>query len=115
MEYRSELTTVYYVGHGEDCQQKQIQRLIDGLGEFTLDPKFEKYGNFIIRDEPKYSGAVSFFGNFFDYSLVFRIDTTDQVLIDELTRLIRQNQRSDAYKRARIALNEPHWSGNLYK
>lgn len=104
-----------------------IEQLLGLLVARTLDPTFEEYGNFISDDlyhctydherheyvsdksKPMYPGVdgmVSFFGNFYDYSGVFNIDTNDQELIDTLTPLIRTNQATEAYARAKVEIAE---------
>jgi hypothetical protein len=93
-----------YIGHdSESSPEHKIEKLKKSLTEYTLDPSFESYGNFIIDHPARHNGlpCVSFFGNFFDLSLVFRIDTNDAILIKELTRLIRANQSTQAYKKAK--------------
>lgn len=98
--------------------------LLKHLAEHTLEPDFEAYGNFIQADlcRPKWDadqnrwvddpaqpiypdtpGMVRFFGNFHNYSAVFRFDTNDQALIDQLTAAIRANQQTPAYLAAKQA------------
>lgn len=102
-----------------------VNRLLELLPTRTLDPTFEEYGNFISADlfHPKWDadqaeyvddhtrpiypdtpGMVRFFGNFYDYSAVFRIDTNDRALIDQLTAAIRANQQTPAYLAAKQAI-----------
>ncbi len=99
--------------------------LLKHLAVHTLEPDFEAYGNFINTNlcrakwdadqnrwvddpaQPIYPdtpGMVRFFGNFHDYSAVFRIDTNDQALIDQLTAAIRANQQTPAYLAAKQAI-----------
>lgn len=72
-----------------------LEVLFQRLETNTLDPIFEKYGDFVL---PQDDGAVIFFGNFLDYSHVFTIVTTDPDLIERLTNAIRANQGKDSYK-----------------
>ncbi len=101
-----------------------IADLLDALKSATLDPKFEKYGNFInpspcrgvrnpewgygakvpewIDGEPLYAAPVTrFFGNFLNLSHVFNIDTNDAPTIAALTAAIKANIASEAYQEAR--------------
>lgn len=78
-----------------------IEALFDRLLTHTLDRTFEAYGNFVTRGEEieaKHGkGAVSFFGNFFDYSHVFHIITDDIDLIAHLTAAIEINKTKTSY------------------
>lgn len=76
------------------------------LDREPLDRTFEPecYGNFIMVDPVNVRGeallppgGVSFFGNFFNWSHVFNIHTTDPDLIDRLTKAIRANQQRPDY------------------
>jgi hypothetical protein len=80
-----------------------IGGLLNRLAAATLDPTFEHYGNFINADESDLPGGVRFFGNFFDWSHVFTIDTNDPVIIEQLSTAIRANQRTEKYAKAREA------------
>jgi hypothetical protein len=103
-----------------------ISALLKNLSEHTLDPCFEDYGNFINSNlyKPKYDsdkqkwvddtskpiypddiGMVRFFGNFFDYSAVFSIDTNDPILIEQLSQGIKVNQSKHSYKDAKTKLH----------
>lgn len=102
-----------------------IDTLFERLASNTLDPDFERFGNFVskahgsveagydhsvtpprllYRDTgpiyPDHPNALSFFGNFFDYSHVFNITTDDPELIERLTAAIRANQATPAYAKA---------------
>ncbi|TVY09924.1 hypothetical protein [Paenibacillus cremeus] len=92
-----------------------IEDLMKVLSEYPLDATFEKYGNFVTEFKPakgwrpeneKYKGCTSFFGNFHTYSHVFSIITDELELIDRLTAAIRENQQTEAYKQARIEVEE---------
>ena len=91
---------------------KDIGEFMEKLKKYTLDPRFEQYGNF-IRKNPKfpknpgkYKGWYSCFGNFFDYSNAFSILTDDEKLAKQLRRLIRKNQRSEKYIKAKNEIFE---------
>ena len=74
--------------------------LIENLQKHTLDPRFERYGNFILFAK---DGGLTFWGNFIDYSAVFHIVTNDTETCKNLIGLIRQNQQSPAYLEAQQA------------
>lgn len=92
-----------------------IDDFIEKLSKYTLDPTFEKYGNF-VRKNPKfpkskeltkkYEGWWSFFGNFFDYSNAFSFYTDDAELVEKLTDLIRKNQSFEKYINFKKELEE---------
>lgn len=82
--------------HGESPDP--IEKLIEVLGENTLDPRFEQCGDFVI---PQEYGRVRFFGNFLGLSHVFNITTDDSEIIDQLTVAIRTNQASEEYQAAK--------------
>lgn len=89
---------------------ENIEEFISKLEKYHLDPVFEEYGNFIVKN-PKfpmnkeltehYKGWFHFFGNFYDYSNAFSIYTDDVKLANRLRRLIRKNQKSEAYIEAK--------------
>lgn len=74
-----------------------IDDLLDVLGRETLDPAFERYGRFHYVE----GGKHWFFGNFLTVSHVFRIETTDQQIIDKLDTAIAANKTTENYKAAR--------------
>lgn len=76
---------------------EQMAVLLAALSTYTLDPAFEEYGNFVGDDLPGH-----FFGNFYDVSGVFSLDTTDAELIAKLTAAIRANQATAAYAAAKV-------------
>jgi hypothetical protein len=97
-----------------------VEQLLARLEAHTLDPIFELFGNFVFEprkakhlgnDEyqdlgPAYPGqekVTRFWGNFYDVSEVFCIDTNEPELIAKLTKAIRSNQRTPAYKAAKAA------------
>ena len=81
---------------------ESIEALLARLKSNTLDPTFEEYGNFVETE----NGITSFFGNFFDYSHVFQIETDDAELSGRLTQAIRANQATQAYRIAQAAVAE---------
>ena len=104
-----------------------IDALLERLSSATLCPTFERYGNFIqhplyhakpgdkpgewVDDTerpmyPNHPGTHRFFGNFFDYSHVFNIDTDEPELIEVLTKAIRANQATAAYANAKAQVEE---------
>lgn len=54
----------------------------------------------------KYKGWYSLFGNFFDYSNAFSILIDDEKFAKQLRRLIRKNQNSEAYIKAKNEIFE---------
>lgn len=88
-----------------------IEELLNILTTEPLDPRFERYGNFInwlgseqtgildpqLRQQAKAENVFRFWGNFLNISHVFRIDTNDRSLIRHIARAIRANQKSAAY------------------
>ena len=84
-----------------------LEDLYSRLETNTLDPVFEGYGNFITLE----ADHVHFFGNFFDYSHVFRLDTDDPWIAERLEKLIRSNQETPAYREAKLerAKNTEYW------
>jgi hypothetical protein len=102
-----------WAGQPED----PIEKLYEVLE--TLDPSFEDYGNFIDEStewlgEDPYPGkkVVVFFGNFWKLSHVFNIHTDEPEVIEKLTRLIRANQATPEYAKAKIGAMEfrSRWS-----
>lgn len=71
-----------------------IEDLCAVLQSNPLDRTFEGFGNFVLADPDE---PVRFWGNFFDLSHVFSIDTDDPAIIARLTALIRANQQTPAY------------------
>lgn len=94
---------------------ENIEDFIEKLQKYTLDPTFEKYGNFIKKNPkfPKnpqltkeYKGWYMFFGNFYDYSNAFSIYIKDEKLAEKIRGLIRKNQRSEEYQKAKSEILE---------
>ena len=94
---------------------ENIDDFIEKLKKYTLDPRFEQYGNFMVKN-PKfpenpqmteeYKGWYSLFGNFYDYSNAFSILFFDDTLARKIRRLIRKNQNSEAYIKAKNEILE---------
>lgn len=88
------------------AEPETIEELKEVLKTQTLDPSFEKYGNFInnnprwLKEELKelYKGCSVVFGNFKKYSHVFNIITDDKQLLSELQELINKNKNTVEYK-----------------
>ena len=71
-----------------------VEKLLEVLKTETLDPKFEKYGNFVTFQ----NGQLHVFGNFVTVSHVFNISGT----VDEmrpLARAIKEAKRRVDYLR----------------
>ena len=94
---------------------KDIGDFIEKLQKYTLDPRFEQYGNFIYKNPKfpknpemtkKYKGWYCLFGNFFDYSNAFSIYTNDEKLAKKLRRLIRKNKNGEKYINTRNEILE---------
>lgn len=86
-----------------------IEALFATLATEALDPRFERYGNFIreyVDNAGPFRGAVQFWGNFYNRSHVFQVYTSDPELIARLTVAIRANQATAAYAQARTDLGE---------
>ena len=77
-----------------------INQLLGVLTSETLNPMFEEYGNFAYIHENK----TTFFGNLHSVSHGFNIRSTDKKIIAKLTKAIRANQKTDAYKKARAQM-----------
>lgn len=89
------------------------ENILKSLEKYTLDPVFEKYGNFVYiptwtnkESAEKYKGLTAICGNFLTYSHAFSLYTDDAELIEELTKAIRKNQNTEEYKQAKLRLEE---------
>ncbi len=71
-----------------------LEVLCEVLQSNTLDRTFEGFGNFVLADAGE---PVRFWGNFFDVSHVFSIDTDEPEVIERLSGLIRANQQKPEY------------------
>lgn len=80
--------------------KEPLTKLLERLTENTLDPRFEKIGNFILSAK---EGGLHFWGNFLDVSARFDILTDDRSVIASLSGAIRANQRTIRYTEARKA------------
>jgi len=90
-----------------------IEKLLDVLRTKTLDPIFEKYGNFINKSPkwgwygdgpspyPDNPNVVVFFGDFYDYGHLFSIHTDEPLIITILEKAILDNQQTEAYQKAK--------------
>jgi hypothetical protein len=78
-----------------------VDVLEERLLTFTLDPRFERHGNFVRKIG---RGRVRVHGNFHTLAAPFSIETSDRDLIRRLVTLIRDNQNTQLYRRARTAL-----------
>lgn len=85
-----------------------VEQLLALMACEPLDPRFEKYGNFLYLihefngDTPHlYNGYMRIWGNFFVTSYVFDILTTDADLIHRFAQAITLNQLSPAYRAAK--------------
>ena len=92
--------------------EDKLEWILEDLKKYTLDPIFEKYGNFINRKpewrtkevEEKYAGCVSVFGNFINTSHAFQLLTDEEKVISMLEDAVRANQKTEAYQKAREEL-----------
>jgi hypothetical protein len=83
-----------------------IETLLDAFSKYTLDPRFENYGDFVNLNPQwlnrvnaeKYAGCASIFGNFMNGHGVFNIITDDQELIAKIAALVNQNKQTPEYK-----------------
>lgn len=90
------------------------ENIIKDLAQYTLDPIFEKYGNFVNRSPEwlsedaaeKYKGCSLIFGNFLNYSHAFRVVTDDDALIERLSAAIEANKCRPEYEAARRIVKE---------
>jgi hypothetical protein len=87
-----------------------VADLLKFLTEHPLDPVFEKYGNFCYKldaaDAARLDCIYHIHGNFYGWSYVFDITADTKQDAAELRRAIRRNQRTPAYKAARIEIRE---------
>lgn len=85
------------------------ENILHDLECYTLDPRFELYGNFVnpspewLSDEvaARYAGCTSIFGNFLTFSHAFRLVTDDPGLISRLSAAIERNKATPEYQAAR--------------
>lgn len=85
------------------------ENIMRDLEQYTLDPIFELYGNFVNLDpqwrsaevETIRAGHALISGNFLSYSHAFRILTDDRALIARFSEAVKRNNASPAYQAAR--------------
>lgn len=83
-----------------------IEVLFQVLENNTLDPTFEKYGDFVNRNPhwlkkeaaEKYKGCTVISGNFATLSHVFNIITDDEELIRNFEVLVNNNKQRPEYQ-----------------
>lgn len=114
-----------------------VSTLLERLSAHALDPDFERFGNFVMparKERGGYEGtklitidlgpmypdaptALRFWGNFYEVSGVFSIDTDEPGVIHNLTTAIRLNQSTDAYAAAKAerAVQAAYWSRHYKK
>lgn len=101
------------------------ENIMHDLENYTLDPVFEFYGNFInpapewLSPEvsAKYAGCTSISGNFLTLSHAFRLVTDDIGLISRLSAAIDRNKARPEYQDAlkkRLAEIPAITKGNAY-
>lgn len=112
------LTFVDYVGtwrnDGSDANptapqglepEVMIERLFLMLQDYTLDPTFEKYGDFLQRNPKLLDGRtgdyVHLFGNFYDYSFVFNLETKNENLVARFAKAVAENKKKASYVEAK--------------
>lgn len=90
------------------------ENILRHLEQYTLDPVFEDYGNFVNLNpewlypeaEKKYKGCTSIFGNFLTFSHAFRLVTNDPGLIQRITEAINRNKATPEYQAAKSQMIE---------
>lgn len=120
------LTFVNYIGRWshdrepEGSPEEQIEKLFEMMTKFTLDPCFERYGNF-VEEYPKlyrggYDDCINLFGNFWDYSFVFRMETKDAKLVARFREAVAKNKATEDYQKAQIeeANHEAAWKAKMF-
>jgi hypothetical protein len=82
-----------------------IEKLYDRLQSDTLDPRWERMGDFCFwQPTETFPGPpvmLRFFGNFYTYSHGFNLMTNDPKVIERLTDLIQANKSTPAYAQAK--------------
>ena len=81
-----------------------LETLLDMLKKETLNPAFERYGNFVLSEDPIPKNHVRCWGNFLRVSHVFSVEGTPEELATLITA-IRANQETEAYKEARVSMD----------
>lgn len=83
-----------------------LTKLLDMLDSEPLDPRFERFGNFILPLDDK----IQFFGNFLNVSHVFNVTTDEPKVYERLSRAIRNNQDMAAYQSAKLELRSKRFA-----
>ncbi len=109
--------TTYYMNSVLDpeCPWRSIpdteENILRDLERYTLDPIFERYGDFVNRHPQwlreyaeKYAGLTSISGNFLTHSHAFRVYTDDEALISRIEAAVLRNKATPAYQQARAQL-----------
>lgn len=114
-------TVIEHVNYAfDDLTPHTLETLHALLERYTLDPTFERYGDFVtqasahlvaLHNEKHGSGldperTYHVWGNFFDFSGVFSVYTDDEKVLEELLAAIKRNKSTPAYKEARDTRKE---------
>ena len=83
-----------------------LERLYPLFEQYTLDPIYEWYGNFVNRkpewqrseDRQAYQGCTVISGRFLHYGNFFYIVTDEEELIQRFERLVADNKATQAYQ-----------------
>ena len=90
-----------------------VENVLHDLATYTLDPRFEAYGDFVNRD-PKwldedtaneFEGCASVFGNFLGFSHAFRFVTDDERILWLVEQAVSKNKARPDYQAQRQKLN----------
>lgn len=94
-------TRIHFNGHGFLGDPASLETLFGALERYTLDPSFDGYGGFAIPDEAR-PGVVRFWGNFFDVSHAFCVETDDGEICARLVAAIKENKATARYAAAKV-------------
>ena len=83
-----------------------LERLYPLFEQYTLDPIYEWYGNFVNRkpewqrseERQAYQGCTVISGRFLHYGNFFYIVTDEEELIQRFERLVADNKATQAYQ-----------------
>lgn len=86
-----------------------VDNILQDLEEYTLDPVFELYGDFVNPSPEwlnqdaaeKYSGCTLIYGNFLSLSHAFQLVTDEPETISRLRDAIDENRKRPDYQQAR--------------
>ena len=100
-----------------------IKNILHDLEHYTLDPRFEKYGDFVNHNpqwtteeaKEKYQSCTMIFGNFYSYSHAFRLITDDKNIINQIEIAVNKNKQTEAYKQAKFELEEQERQYKIYQ